>query len=159
VGAKRASESGRVGVAGVEVDVAPIVGASGREDAWGFGLSSTFDKAGLGSSLGAGDGRTTGCGGGGGRACCGCWACCWAAGATDCRRGFGFLIVVVVIIAAPDFVIHAGCCRPPRKAVAVALEDAICLSMAVEGRGVPAGLGWVLGIERRCLWVIIERNP
>lgn len=60
MGAKRASESGRVGVAGVGVDVAPIVGASGREDAWGFGLSSTFDKAGLGSSLGAGDGRTTG---------------------------------------------------------------------------------------------------
>ncbi len=69
------------------------------------------------------------------------------------------MIAGVVIIAAPDFVIHAGCCRPPRKAVAVALEDAICLSMVVEGRGVPPGLGWVLGIERCCLCVIIERNP
>ena len=41
----------------------------------------------------------------------------------------------------------------------MALEDAICLSMVVEGRGVPPGLGWVLGgIERWCLCVI-ERNP
>ncbi len=47
-------------MAGAGVDVDPIVGASWMEDAWGFGLSSTFDKAGLGSSLGAGDGRTAG---------------------------------------------------------------------------------------------------
>lgn len=60
MGAKRASESGRVGAARVGVDVDPMVGASVREDAWDFGLSSTFDKAGLGSSLGAGDGRTAG---------------------------------------------------------------------------------------------------
>ncbi len=41
----------------------------------------------------------------------------------------------------------------------MALEDAIWLSMADEGRGVPPGLGWALGgIERRCLCVI-ERNP
>jgi hypothetical protein len=31
-----------------------------KEIEWVFGLSSTFDTEGLGSSLGAGDGRTAG---------------------------------------------------------------------------------------------------
>jgi hypothetical protein len=43
-------------------------------------------------------------------------------------------------------VIHDGC-RPPRKALAVALEDAICWLMAGEGRGfgpVPGGEGGIV---------------
>jgi hypothetical protein len=46
--------------AGAEVEVDPILGASASDTGLVFGLSSTFDKAGLGSSLGAGDGRMTG---------------------------------------------------------------------------------------------------
>jgi hypothetical protein len=49
------------------------------------------------------------------------------------------------LIFAPG-VIHDGC-RPPRKALAVALEDAICLLMAGEGRGfgpVPGGEGGIV---------------
>ena len=38
--------------------VSPIVGASGSTAGFGFGLSWGFDTAGLGSSLGAGEGRT-----------------------------------------------------------------------------------------------------
>jgi hypothetical protein len=42
-------------------------------------------------------------------------------------------------------VIHDGC-RPPRKALAVALEDAIWLLEATEGRGFAATLGLGGGI-------------
>jgi hypothetical protein len=48
------------------------------------------------------------------------------------------------LIDAPE-VIHDGC-RPPRKALAVALEDAIWLLEAAEGRGFAATLGLGGGI-------------
>lgn len=55
---KRASVTGSR--AGVGALAGPMLCTSGRGVGLRLGLSSTFDKAGLGSSLGAGDGRTGG---------------------------------------------------------------------------------------------------
>ena len=67
-----------------------------------------------------------------------CCCCCWVAWGTGGLGATGWELSLW--IAAVLEVIHDGC-WPPRKVLAVAMDDAICLSTAAAGRGFPPGLG------------------